>query len=151
MAEQEIAGAYLLEGEIAVVNGLVTTPGPFFGAHVNLFKSSFSPTQDSKLAAFQAAACDFTGYAPVAQTWSPAGLSTDDGARSVSNRAFFQATDAVVPNTAGGFWLDTPASPTLALAWGQFPGGIPLDNALAFVALTFTIGPGGIITVDVES
>lgn len=151
MAEQEIAGQYLLEGEIAVVNGMVATPGVFFGAHVNLFKDSFNPTPESVLADFVAAVCDFGGYAAVAQTWSPAGLSTTGGARSVSNRAFFQATDAVTPNTAGGFFISSPAMPTLALAWGQFPGGIPLDSALAFVALTITVGPGGIVTVDVES
>jgi len=149
MAEQEAAGVQPVTGKVDQLGAIKTL---VTGAKLHLFKSSFTPTPDSTEADFVAAECAFTGYVAVVITWSAVGLGVDDVARMVGSRSFFQATDAVSPDTVGGFWIESSAGPPGIVEWyAILATPVPIDVALRFIAVTPTVGSDGSVVADVES
>jgi hypothetical protein len=109
---------------------LAETQANTFGATnvMRLFKSTFTPTQLSVLADFDAQEVDFTGYAEVAipEDWafglSPAGL-----ARLIyGGLAIFTQTDVLATDIAGGWYIKSASAGTLLLA-GVFEDPVIFD------------------------
>src|SRR5215472_786006 len=95
--QQQATGAYTNEGAADQLAALLAS-GDYAGAKLHLYKSSFSPTVDSKAADFLAEECDFTGYTAQSVTYSAVGTDETGTPTVLSNRVFFQATDAAAPN-----------------------------------------------------
>jgi len=133
MAIQQDLTALTQEGVFDQLSEAVA--GVLSGAKLHLFKSGFTPTFNSVAADFAAQECDFTGYAASTLTWSAPGLDSTGQPITISDRAFFQATDALAPNTVGGAWLQAdvtgpPASHT-ALGYWVFNPTVPMTQALS--------------------
>jgi hypothetical protein len=149
MGIQTSAGSWTTEG---VQDSLTTmiAGDPFAGAHLHLYQSSFNPNTASKAADFAAAEATFTGYAAAPLTYSAIGIDQAGNPTVLSGRAFFQATDAVTPNTIGGCWVqrDVVGPPAVATSveWYPFNPPVPMSSALAFVGVVLGIqapaGPG---------
>jgi hypothetical protein len=113
-------------------------------AKVHLFKTGFSPTPNNVKADFTAQEADFTGYTSATLTFSAVGIDVNGVVSSLTNRCFFQATDAVSPNTIGGFWIeDSAGPPTNLIGFGVFPGPVAMTQALSFLALTLDLEDPG--------
>lgn len=138
MPLQRAEGLQVNEGVSAILDDLITA-GMLLAAKVHLYKSSFAPNADSTYADFLAAECDYTGYASTVLTWSAIGTDTADSPTSLSNRAFFQATDAVAPNVVGGVFItfDVTGPPAEHTVVGYFPliPTVNLTTALAFLGI----------------
>jgi hypothetical protein len=112
-------------------------------AKLRLWVVGFAPNPNSTEADFEANEASFTGYAAVTLTWSAIGIDAANNAAAVSNRAFFQATDAVTPNRIAGAWIDVttaPGPPAIDIAPDYYPFDNPVEMgaALDFVAVTIT-------------
>jgi hypothetical protein len=102
---------------------------------VHLYKAAFSPSPANVEADFLAQECTFSGYAPVALTWGPAGLDSGLNGVSFSDRAEFQNSTGVVGDSVGGAWISTAPVPGVSVAdvslrYYSFPMPIPMTLAL---------------------
>lgn len=140
MASQQVQGSETGEGAVEslteLLAGLVGT-----AASLRLFKAAFAPTPLNVEADFEAAECDYAGYAAVPLTWSAVGLDTAGTASTAASRAFFQATDGTTPNLVGGAWVSVetavgPPAVRVSLDYYLFPAPVPMSAALAWLALT---------------
>jgi len=149
MAQQTANGVLLNEGTEASLAAMIAGV-PLAGAKLHLYKSGFSPTPGSVAADFAAQECDYTGYAAVAMTYSAIGVDSGGNPTVLSNRAFFQATDAVAPNVVGGCWVEHPVTgppvTSTAIEFYPFSPQLNLTTPGAFigVVIAFQIpaGPG---------
>jgi len=73
--------------------------------------------------------CTYTGYLPQTTVWGTPSVSDDGNVESVAAALIFRATDAVTPETAYGFWIETLAGGTL-LAGGTFETPLPFLSAV---------------------
>lgn len=138
MADQVADAADTLAAELAALTARLVT---LAGAELHLYQSTFVPDENSLLADFTAAEADYTGYASVVLTYSAIALDEDGGYVAVTNRAFFQATDAVSPNTIGGAWVETAGAGLIE--YFPFAVPVPMTEALAsMAALGFIRNPG---------
>jgi hypothetical protein len=147
VAQQVAPGNLTQEGTEAALTTLLAGV-PLAGAKVHLYQSTFAPTLRSVAADFIAAEANYTGYAPVALTYSGVGLDSAGNPTVLTNRAYFQATDAVTPNTIGGCWVQSdtvgPPATHTSVEWYPFPSQVPMTTALAFLGLVLGIQiPGG--------
>lgn len=131
---QQLAGTTTKLGRVESLTELLAA-ALLTGAKLGLYKSSFTPNPESVEADFEAAEADYTGYAEVALTWSAVGYRGDAEAFAVSNRAFFQATDDVAPNTIGGAWLKSridagPPAVDIPAVYYPFPVPVQMIQAL---------------------
>ncbi len=98
-------------------------------AELHLYQSSFTPDENSAIAAFTAAEATFVGYAEIVLAMTAIGPDADGGFVSYSQSCFFQATDATAPNLIGGAWIQTAAG--VLLEFWPFPTPVGMDIALA--------------------
>lgn len=117
---------------------------------LHLYQSSFIPTEQSLLADFTAAEANFVGYAAHEIVMSAVAPDSDGGFVSVSNRAFFQATNDVTPNTIGGAYVTTNAAAALR-GFFEFPVPIPLTEALAYLAAVLFMRAPEPDTLNIDS
>ena len=148
MIEQFQVLQRILEGDVATMTALRTT---LANARLRLFKAGFAPNYDTTLANLAANECDYTGYAALTLTWSAVGIGGDGLPQIISNRSFFQATDAVTPNTVGGWFLDTGGMGPVGLGYGVMDPTVPMTVALAFLAMVVNISADGKVTASVET
>lgn len=102
------------------------------GATLHLYKNDLVPNQNSVLADFVANEADFTGYAAATLTWSAAGVDGEGNYVSLSNRAYFAATDAVKPNIVAGAWLQDGAATPALIEFFAFDPQLDFSSALKF-------------------
>jgi hypothetical protein len=101
-------------------------------AKMKLYQSTFNPDPTNVVADFVAAEATFTGYAAVTIVWNAVGVDQDGGYSAIGSNCFFQATDAVTPNTIGGCWIEDSAG-----ALKEFiPFGTPVPMSAALDALS---------------
>lgn len=121
--------AYPNSGALAVA-GLVRTALAL--SELRLFKSDFTPSISSTLAAFQAAQADYTGYVAdgVAITAFFAALLNPAGGASIDSPTvqFAAASPYTVGNVVGGWYL-VDAAGTTVYAFGTFQTPIPIGAA----------------------
>jgi len=140
-------GVQTVEGIMQALTTLLAGAS-WSGAKLHLYKSSFAPGPSNVAADFLAAEANFTGYAPVTLTYSSIGVDANGSPVALTNRAFFQATDAVSPNTIGGCWVEndigtTPVVKT-SVEFYQFQSPIPMSLALQFIGVVVAVyQPGG--------
>lgn len=143
MATDTVLGNPTDEGSEAILAALLASTAAWSGAKVHLYQSSFAPTRKSVAADFIAAEANFTGYAPIALTYSAIGVDADGNPTAVTNRAFFQASDAVTPNSIGGAWVQEdvtgPPATHQSVRYYQFPNPIPMATASAFIAVVIGV------------
>jgi hypothetical protein len=146
MPQYTVNGADTVEGDVATLTTMLAG-APWAGAKLHLYQSSFAPNKGNVAADFTAAEANFTGYAPVALTYSAIGLDSNSDVASLSNRAFFQASDGVSPNTIGGCWVQLdvvgpPASHT-SVEFYSFPTPLDVNSALQFIGVVVSVAQPG--------
>ena len=104
-------------------------------AKLKLYQSTFIPGPTNVVADFVAAEASFTGYVAHTITWNPVSLGADGKWQAESDQAFYQATDAVSPNTIGGAWLETAAGALVE----YIPFPIPVNMTVALAQLTLQL------------
>lgn len=98
---------------------------------LHLFKSSFTPNNESVIADFDAAECDYDGYAAggiAVATWLAPLLTPPQGCEIESGTKQFHYVDGVghVTNLAGGWYLtDTGGA---LVAYDVFPEAVPFQS-----------------------
>lgn len=155
MSTQFVDGSNSNEGTALVLAALIATGGSLNGAKLKLFQSSFSPTPASKAADFATAEADFTGYTAAPVTWSAIGVDSASNPSCLSDRVFFQATDALSPNTIGGCWLENETTGTTpvdtAVEYYVFDNPVPMLTSGAFLGVVIGMqmpGTPGYALVD---
>lgn len=100
-------------------------------ATVHLFKSDFHPTPANLLADFEAAECDFDGYAAVTiAAWGDVVLASGNAGYAVLGALceYLWAHDTDdVPNSVGGWWVQTAAS--VLRNFFEFGTSVPMTGA----------------------
>ena len=126
MAE-ELAGAPTTEGNVEALSellaGLIGT-----GSSLRLYKSSMSPNQNSVLADFVAAECDFSGYAGLGLAYAAVGLDAGGNAVSYANRNQYQNSSGAIGNSVGGAWVTANGR---VVRYFPFVNPIPMSIPLA--------------------
>lgn len=125
-------------------------------AKLRLFKETFSPTPLSVEADFEAAECDFSGYAAGVLTFGAVGIDQAGNGICFSSRTVFQNTTGVVGNSVGGVWISVEQSPgppvvSAALRYFKFQTPIAMTVALqtlGVVAVYMTPNLNGQIMFD---
>jgi hypothetical protein len=139
MAQELDTGGIPVEGASAALAAALAAATVYSGAKLHLYQSSFSPTKQNVAADYLAAECNFTGYTAATLMYSSIGVDADGNPTALSNRAFFQATDAVSPNNVGGCWVQEdvtgPPATHTAIRWFPFQAPIPMNTALAFIGI----------------
>lgn len=140
----------ILEGitDEADVTQLTAQATLLTGAMLKLYQSSFMPGQSNVIADFTAAEADFNGYAAVALTWSPVAIGVDGNFVIESNRAFFQATDALAPNQIGGCWVETAGGDLIGFF--QFDPPVNMTLALQYLATIVKVRFRGQTSADIN-
>ena len=155
MALIQVNALQTVEGGIEALTellaGAIGTAGK-----MHLYQSSFSPTPSSVEADFTAAEATFTGYAAATVSWGAIGLDSVGLPTTISDRALFQATDAVTPNVIGGVWYEcqTAAGPPAvhkSINYFAFPNPISMATALATIGVVLNmVSPGIVATAAVD-
>lgn len=111
----------------AIVAGLLEKAGPLH-SKVHLAQGTFVPTDASVVGDFTE--CDFNGYAEASLTaWEDPHLHGDGTAEVIPTTiATFAPTDALVPNTCTGYWIED--------ADGDYAGGEAFANPVAMIQPT---------------
>jgi hypothetical protein len=138
MAQETDFGTWTTEGANNALTTLLAGV-PFSGGKLRLYKSTFAPTRSNVLADFVAQEAGFTGYAAVVPTYSAIGIDANGNPVALSSRVFFQATDAVTPQTMGGAWMSDdvvgPPAVHTSVLFFPFAAPIPMTTALAFIGV----------------
>jgi hypothetical protein len=90
-------------------NYTFTNPGGLFrtqGANFNLFQTDINPAVGDTLAAYTPNVATFNGYAPKVLTMSLGYIDVTSTPYAQSQLLSFIATDASMPNTIYGWWID---------------------------------------------
>jgi len=106
--------------------------GTFFDTVVRLFSNDFTPTQDSVDTDFTE--CTFGGYAGITVAAWIGPVNLGDDAQGLHVEANYEATDAVTPENAFGYFL-TDTAGTLIHASERFVTEIPFSIAGDFLSL----------------
>jgi len=89
---------------LARLAALVAVSAEWAGAIVGLYKDGFTPGSNQTYAAFDAAECDFTGYArSAALVWGTPFADSAKNAIVAAASVQFQATGAGTPNSVKGY------------------------------------------------
>ena len=106
---------------------------------VKLFKSGFTPTVDTVVAELDAEEADYTTYAPETITaWLDPQLSPLGGAQITAPTVqFVLGATPAVPNTIGGYWIETAAGAVMLIR--QFDEPVPMVLASQGITITPTI------------
>lgn len=143
MAQQTAQGTQAREGGIEVLTELATAD---FGSNatLNLYKTGWSPTDGSVYADFDSHKADYTGNSEQGITWDSAGIGADGKPAMASADLFFQATDAVTPNTIAGAYLtiQTATGPPVVrklAAYYPFLTPVPMTAALAYCTVKLVV------------
>lgn len=147
MSQQIAPGNLTIEGWAQALAELIASPS-LTGAKLHLYKDTFSPTPANVQADFAAAECDFTGYVAAVLTYSTLGYDSAGNPTVLSDRAFFQATDSVAPQLAGGCWVENdvtgPPAVKTTVEYYPFPTPVAFNTALEFCGVVLGIQlPGG--------
>lgn len=119
------------------------------GGAAKLYQSTFTPDENSIVTDFDAAEADFTGYAAGTLGMNAVAPDTDGGYVSISDSMFFQASDAVAPNTIGGVWFENSGGSLLSFY--PFPSPIGVTGALNYISLLLALRAPGADELTVNS
>lgn len=111
---------------------------------LRLFKSGFSPDPDTVLADLEAEEADYSTYAPNTVTAFGAPYAPVGGGAAITapTEQFTLAATPAVPNTIGGYWLETAAGDVVLIR--QFDDPVPMVVAGNAILITPTIAvPNG--------
>ncbi len=138
-----------IESRTRIVTTEIAAAGEWFGTKCRLFKSTFTPTNNSTKADCDAAQCDFSGYAESATVVFTGPY--DDGSGTIyalGGLIIFAGTAPfTVPNAVGGYYLYRT---TALVAVEQFldpitnlPSPVTVDRALAECPVIPRVSFGG--------
>jgi len=102
--------------------------GDWTGAKIHLFSNDYQFDPATAQIA-DMTECTFAGYAAQTVVWGTPSVSDDGNVESVAAAQIYRATNAVTPETAYGYWIETLAGAVL-LAGGTFETPLPFESAL---------------------
>jgi hypothetical protein len=123
------------------------------GYILRLFQAPFAPTNLTTEAAFVSNECNFTGYASVSlggagKLFVGPAIDSQNNVVLISFPVTMVATDAVSPNTVGGFWIEDTALAVRRFC--IFPTPVDMTEALTFIEVTIfeNMRGNGYATID---